>query len=377
MNLEQLAEGLAEETREYVKDVTEPIATRVAAVEGYKAAFDQVCEQLAGLQETIKAIETRAPIPGPQGERGESGPQGEKGVDGRDGKDADVEGFRVAFDEFVARSSDVLRQQTAQIPEIVRQAVDALPKPCDGKDGSIGPEGPRGEKGDPGESVDRAEVELMLRDLVSAAVSAAVAKAVAAIPTPNDGRDGIDGKDGKDGRDGIDGKDGAPGLNGKDGADGRDGRDGLEGATGRDALEIEFVDLEKNLDRSYVRGTFGKYRGGIVRAVRTTDAVAGDLRASGWEIVVEGAPSFHVEHDGRRAFTIAMTRMDGNVETRAFAVPVVIDCGVYRLDASYEKGDGVTWGGSYWIAQREVAKGEQPGTSDAWRLAVKKGRDAK
>lgn len=53
----------------------------------------------------------------------------------------------------------------------------------------------------------------------------------------------------------------------------------------------------------------------------------------------------------------------------------VIDRGVWR-EAEYEKGDAVTYGGSLWIAQDSGAHGA-PGTSKAWRLAVKKGRDGK
>ena len=51
------------------------------------------------------------------------------------------------------------------------------------------------------------------------------------------------------------------------------------------------------------------------------------------------------------------------------------DRGVYKADTAYQAGDGVTWGGSFWIAQRETS--DKPETSDAWRLAVKRGRDGK
>lgn len=54
-----------------------------------------------------------------------------------------------------------------------------------------------------------------------------------------------------------------------------------------------------------------------------------------------------------------------------------VDRGVYAPDAQYQKGDGVTWGGCLWLAQRDTA-GEKPNAgSDAWRLAVKCGRDGK
>jgi len=57
-------------------------------------------------------------------------------------------------------------------------------------------------------------------------------------------------------------------------------------------------------------------------------------------------------------------------------VPLVIDRGVFRADGLYDKGDGVTFGGSFWIAQTETAARPGEGNTD-WRLAVKKGRDGK
>lgn len=60
---------------------------------------------------------------------------------------------------------------------------------------------------------------------------------------------------------------------------------------------------------------------------------------------------------------------------KAFRVPVVIDRGVYSAGKVYRKGDGVTWAGSFWIAQEDTS--EKPDTGKGWRLAVKKGRDGK
>lgn len=61
------------------------------------------------------------------------------------------------------------------------------------------------------------------------------------------------------------------------------------------------------------------------------------------------------------------------LETR----PVFEDAGVWARDKSYVCGQGVTDNGSFWIAKRNVAFGERPGACDGWRLAVKKGRDAR
>ena len=53
-----------------------------------------------------------------------------------------------------------------------------------------------------------------------------------------------------------------------------------------------------------------------------------------------------------------------------------LDQGVFREGTAYLRGDGVTFGGSWWIAQKDAPAGK-PGMSADWRLAVKKGRDGK
>lgn len=107
------------------------------------------------------------------------------------------------------------------------------------------------------------------------------------------------------------GKDGAPGKDGANGADGKDGRDGI----GFDDMEL----------------------------VETEDGVF--LRFTRGDIVKD------------------------------FRLPIVIDRGVFKPGSAYRKGDGVTWGGSFWIAQCDTD--EKPDTAKGWRLAVKKGRDGR
>lgn len=63
-------------------------------------------------------------------------------------------------------------------------------------------------------------------------------------------------------------------------------------------------------------------------------------------------------------------------KVKSFRLPVVIDRGVYKEGSVYRKGDGVTWAGSFWIAQGD-ANGRPDAGNDEWRLAVKKGRDGK
>jgi hypothetical protein len=121
------------------------------------------------------------------------------------------------------------------------------------------------------------------------------------------------GLDGAPGRDGRDGVAGQPGRDGEDGQPGVDGKDGL----GFDELAAEF--------------------------------------------------------DGERTLTLRFQR-GAQVRQFAMRLPIVLDRGVWH-PGDYLKGDGVTHQGSFFIAQRDTP--DKPETSDAWRLAVKRGRDGK
>jgi integrin beta 3 len=190
----------------------------------------------------------------------------------------------------------------------------------DGRDGAPGPAGPAGERGIEGK----------------------------AGPQGEQGPAGIAGLDGKDGAPGRDGADGAPGLDGKDGAPGRDGKPGERGQAGERG--------EKGLD-----GKDGR------------DGLPGVQGRDGKDGL--GFDDLHVEHDGARTITFRLARGERTKEF-TFKVPVVIDAGVWREGSEYEPGDGVTWRGSYWIAQKGTTAKPDDGNAD-WRLAVKKGRDGK
>lgn len=113
----------------------------------------------------------------------------------------------------------------------------------------------------------------------------------------------------------------------------------------------------------------------LAEARRALRAVA-DVR------LIEGPPGLdglgfddlEVVRDGERGFKFIFTRGDA-VKEFAFTLPVVLDRGVFKDGSEYEGGDGVTSGGSFWIAQTTTK--DRPGMSDAWRLSVKKGRDGK
>jgi hypothetical protein len=88
-----------------------------------------------------------------------------------------------------------------------------------------------------------------------------------------------------------------------------------------------------------------------------------------------GFDDLQVEYDGERTVTLKLVR-DGIVKEANIKLPVVLDRGVFKEGVTYDAADGVTWGGSYWIAKK--ATGTRPGEgNDDWRLSVKKGRDGK
>jgi hypothetical protein len=203
-----------------------------------------------------------------------------------------------------------------------------------------GDPGERGEKGDPGDRGD---------------------------PGPQ-GEKGAPGDRGEPGEKGDPGEKGGKGPRGEKGIDGRDGRDGKDGEHGRDALEI---DILPSIDeaKSYGKGTFASHRGGLWRAVRKTGGM------DGWVCLVEGFPEIQVTQLDVRTFEVECIGCNGTVYKSQFSIPALIDAGVYSASKEYSAGDGVTYGGSWWIAQEQTD--EKPGTGKGWRLAVKKGRDGR
>lgn len=147
------------------------------------------------------------------------------------------------------------------------------------------------------------------------------------------GKDGIDGKDGEPGPQGERGEQGPRGEKGErgdigpvgeKGIDGRDGKDGTDGKDGRDGFNLEDFDCQPIDERTI------------------------ELRF----------------------------QQNGTLHKYELEFPVIIDRGVFKAGETYKRGDGVTWGGSWWIAQTETA--QKPDSADSgWRLAVKKGRDGK
>ncbi len=190
------------------------------------------------------------------------------------------------------------------------------------------------ERGEPGK--DGADGKDADMDAIREMIAAEVKAAVEAIPAPKDGADG------KDGRDGIDGKDGV----------------GLAGAV---------INREGELVLTLTDGTAKEL--GPVAGRNGEKGEPGKDGADGF-----GFDDLEVIQSGVKDFTFRFTKGE-RVKEFGFSLPVVTDCGVFKDGSIYQPGDGVTWGGSFWIAQGGTK--EKPGTGEGWRLAVKKGRDGK
>jgi hypothetical protein len=93
----------------------------------------------------------------------------------------------------------------------------------------------------------------------------------------------------------------------------------------------------------------------------------------GADLAAMGAAAELVVGWGGQLFTVAFALLSLGLQ---LFVPYVRDMGVWGEGRSYLKGDGVTWGGSFWIAQDDTAD-KPEASAKSWRLAVKRGRDGK
>lgn len=202
--------------------------------------------------------------------------------------------------------------------------------------------GPRGEKGEPGAN----------------------------------GRDGVDGKDGRDGEPGPKGEPGERGLQGEPGRDGAPGKDGRDGVDGKGVTP---EDLRLMLADEAQR---------MVESAQAKWALEWERHATGMlQRAVENMPKpkdgrdafeladLDVQHDGDGGVTLRFVRGDERKEFQ-LRLPRFKDCGIFKAGTDYRAGDGVTWAGSFFIAQKDSPSGK-PEESPDWRLAVKRGRDGK
>lgn len=88
-----------------------------------------------------------------------------------------------------------------------------------------------------------------------------------------------------------------------------------------------------------------------------------------------GFDDMAVEYDGERTIALVLTRGD-RVLRKEIVLPIVLDRGIWKEGTTYVRGDSISYGGSTFIVQVDETTA-RPETSKDWRLAVKRGRDGK
>lgn len=333
------------------------------------------------------------------------------------GRDADPEAIKAAVLDVVAeilpgevsaavekieKPADGKDVDPAHVEMLVRlvvgEEVGKIDRPKDGRDGVDGksvtlddvaplieeavskivvPEGPQGLPGEAGKSVSIEDVKPLLEEMVAALpkaengkdadpaeVAALILEDVAKlIPVPENGKSVTIDDVIPVIEDVIEKKVSAL-PRPKDGIDGRDGKDGI-GLAG--ALLGRSGDLVLTLSD----GTANSL--GVIVGKDGEPGLPGRDGVDGL-----GFDDLEVIHDGERSFTFRYQRGEV-VKEQVFTVPAVLDRGVFKeaREQPYEKGDGVTFGGSFWIAQKDAPEGKPQDGSKDWRLSVKRGRDGK
>lgn len=219
--------------------------------------------------------------------------------------------------------------------------------------------------------------EERLAELVMLAVKTAVAPLQARLSTleqqkalpPRDGRDGLRGEKGEPGARGEMGPQGPEGAIGPAGPQGEKGIVGEPGPEGPQGPQGE-VGPQGPAGAQGPPGPQGE-RG-----------LTGDIGPQGPHGVAgrDGslADAKFVQQPDVRTVHICHKETDSVLGVLTF--PIVLDRGVYDPAKAYEPGDGVTYAGSWWIAQERTSVRPDEHTKDgarAWRLAVKRGREGK
>lgn len=127
-------------------------------------------------------------------------------------------------------------------------------------------------------------------------------------------------------------------------------------------FERRFSDLTLSWERQ-ARDTFEKAADRMPKPKDGRDAIPLD----GFDL--------SLAEDGRTV--IVKMQAGETVIEKSVKIAAVIDKGTYKHEGQYEKGDGTSYGGSFWIAKCDNPQGV-PGTGETdWRCAVKAGRPGK
>ena len=138
---------------------------------------------------------------------------------------------------------------------------------------------------------------------------------------------------------------------------------------GRDAIDVEILPAIEEA-KQYPRGTYAAHRGGLWKSYERTHGMRG------WECIVDGIDGVSITQDGDREFSVKLLKSSGQEVAQKFALPIQIYKGVFREEQAYDAHDNVTWAGSQWTSTK-AENTDKPGSSDAWTLCVKAGRNGK
>jgi hypothetical protein len=122
---------------------------------------------------------------------------------------------------------------------------------------------------------------------------------------------------------------------------------GKDGNDGKDSTELEVLPSIDD-DKSYPKGTWASYKGGLIKSTRTTSALIGkSLLEAGWDVIVQGVHSVEVHPLDDGEFAVKTMLTGGKDHITKFAVPVMVYKGIWK-EGAYTKGNTVTTGGSLW-----------------------------
>ena len=285
-----------------------------------------IADELAPILVKLKALEARALEKGEKGERGERGERGEKGERGEVGEVGE-------------------KGERGEIGE----KGDQGERGEKGDQGERGERGEVGEKGDQGERGERGEVG-------------------------EKGERGEAGEKGEKGEKGERGEAGEKGERGEAGEKGEKGEAGEKGERGEDGASVTEDDVERAVEKRIAVYALELER-------RAADAI---------QKALDKIPTPKDGKDGADGLgfdDLSVVQLDekrlkfsfvAGERKKEFVIqlPIIVDAGVYKSGSTYSKGDGVTYGGSFWIAQVEKPN-QTPGKGAEWRLAVKRGKDAR
>lgn len=317
-----------------------------AAVEGFvRRGLEPIAKRLA-------ALEARVP------ERGEKGDPGERGIDGKDGRDGidGKDGAPGERGEQGPQGEEGEAGPRGEKGEPGDRGADGIagkdgnPGPAGergepGARGEVGPPGPQGERGPQGEpgpagpagpAGEPGQKGLDGKDADPLVVAALVAKAVAEIPKPADGRDGRDGE------------------------------------PGRDAYSIDVLH-DIDVTRRYQRGTWAKHNGGLWMARSVTNGM------EGWDCIVDGIKAIEAVQDPQdpRCVALGWKMASGAVGSLEMRIPVPLYKGIWKEDEAYQRGDTTTRDGSTWILMSDQQKGRPGDEGSGWQLSVKRGTNGR